>query len=382
MVTLVLLNSMGWAAFTAGAALAPRTDINPALLYWQAFSIYPVLTNAEAKLLIEPNNGSPEARARLAARFENSFKLIDRAAQSTAPCDWGVDLADGPEAFVPNVAKIRTGANAAVLRAQVALSEGRDEDAVRNLLSIVAMARHTAVQGTLVQAMIQVAIEDMAYTFAAANIGNFDAAAVSTLERQLASAPGRKSVADAMQFEKQCFFEWFVKQMEQIRAAHAGNEAAAAAAVKTLWSRLFSDKSFPDLWAQAGQSSEGLIAYCAKTEILYDELLRFTSASPAELKPAGNEMRERLDASGNILAQTITPNIVRARSKEMETVARLEMVRAAIAFKLRGGVGFRSVHDPFGNGPFAMTQQSEGFELRSRLADYGFKGTLAFGKTP
>jgi hypothetical protein len=377
MLTLVLLSSMG--AFTAGAALAPRTDINPALLYWQAFSIYPVLTNAEAKLLIEPNAGSSEERARLAARFDNSFKLIGRAAQSTAPCDWGVDLADGPEAFVPNVAKIRTGANAALLRAQVALAEGRDEDAVRNLLSIVAMARHTAVQGTLVQAMIQVAIEDMAYKFAAANIGKFDAAALSTLERQLASAPGRKSVADAMQFEKQCFFEWFVKQIEEIRAAHPGNEAAA---VKTLWSRLFSDKSFPDLWAQAGQSGAGLIAYCAKTEILYDELLRFASASPAELKPAGNEMRERLDASGNILAQTITPNIVRARTREMETVARLEMVRAAIAFKLRGEVGFRSVRDPFGNGPFAMTPQPEGFELRSQLADYGFKGTLAFGNNP
>src|SRR5262245_23523103 len=79
-----------------------RTDINPALLYYQGFSLKPDLTQADHDYLFtnEWRNQTFDERAgKLIASYKNSFKLFYRAGKSEVPCDWGLDLSDGPEAF-------------------------------------------------------------------------------------------------------------------------------------------------------------------------------------------------------------------------------------------------------------------------------------------
>jgi hypothetical protein len=38
----------------------------------------------------------------------------------------------------------------------------------------------------------------------------------------------------------------------------------------------------------------------------------------------------------------------------------------------------QSISDPFGRGPFEFLRREDGFELRSKLADHGYKGRGLF----
>lgn len=46
---------------------------------------------------------------------------------------------------------------------------------------------------------------------------------------------------------------------------------------------------------------------------------------------------------------------------------KLLMVRAALAERVQGPGGYKSVGDPFGDGPFERREVSGGYELKSKL---------------
>ena len=82
-------------ALNTTSAVPPRKDINPALLYWQAFSLFPELDETESALATTEIVGDVSAEERaVAARFDASFVFILRARTQKTPCDWGIDLAD------------------------------------------------------------------------------------------------------------------------------------------------------------------------------------------------------------------------------------------------------------------------------------------------
>ena len=73
-----------------------RTDINPALLYYQAFLLAPEpMSDADWDYLGRKpgrNKSSRNDSARFVAGYDNEFKLVREAAQQKVPCDWGIDL--------------------------------------------------------------------------------------------------------------------------------------------------------------------------------------------------------------------------------------------------------------------------------------------------
>src|SRR5687768_17700402 len=65
---------------STASAIPPRKDINPALLYFQAFSQFPELDEEESKLLTSSAMGDVSAEERgVARRFDAVFKLLHRA---------------------------------------------------------------------------------------------------------------------------------------------------------------------------------------------------------------------------------------------------------------------------------------------------------------
>ena len=123
-------------AMDTASAIPPRQNINPALLYLHAFTQFPELDESESMQLGRESTGDVSAGEReLAARFNASFTLIVRARTFRTPCDWGIDFADGPNAIVPNMRKIRTAANAVWHRARVALADG-DQGRARDELCV------------------------------------------------------------------------------------------------------------------------------------------------------------------------------------------------------------------------------------------------------
>src|SRR5262245_49890840 len=98
--------------------LEPRTDINPAVLYWQGFSLYPEFAKeVKPGLLAEPPTLPLSEAEEPLKKLDRTFQFLRRAAQMKVRCDWGIDLSDGPETVIPNLVKIRQCYQAAQVRA-------------------------------------------------------------------------------------------------------------------------------------------------------------------------------------------------------------------------------------------------------------------------
>src|SRR5436853_5975610 len=85
-----------------------RTDINPALRYYQAFILAPDLAPADRDLLFDRDwrgQKLPEKFGELMGRYDTQFRVVREAVHATVPCDWGIDLTQGPSALLPHLAR-------------------------------------------------------------------------------------------------------------------------------------------------------------------------------------------------------------------------------------------------------------------------------------
>lgn len=315
------------AVWIAGTALAvpPRKDINPALLYFQAFNKFPDLDEEESKLLASDAAGDLSAEEKaVAQRFDSAFKLLHRARTMKAPCDWGADIADGPHAFTPNFIKIRTAANAAVLRARVALADGQQAQARDELLAASVLGRNTAVGASLVGTMIQVAVDGKILDFIAAHFDELQPQTRAELAAGLNAAPLRQTVADAMANEQAGFCDWLADKLESFRAKEK-DDAKVLDQFRALVAGTFKDESdLADRIIEAsGETSAGVIRYIKGVEPIYARALTIARASAGDIRRQTAEFERAINATTNLLAKAVIPNVGKARAAELKFEARL-----------------------------------------------------------
>jgi hypothetical protein len=103
-------------------------DINPASLYYQAFLLAPdPMSDADDAYLYSKEGLSqplPERYGKIYAGYDNEFKLVRQAAWTTVPCDWGIDLSEGPATLLPHLARCKAVAQAARFRVVWSLDHG------------------------------------------------------------------------------------------------------------------------------------------------------------------------------------------------------------------------------------------------------------------
>jgi hypothetical protein len=128
----------------------------------------------------------------------------------------------------------------------------------------------------------------------------------------------------------------------------------------------------------AGNTSAGVIAYTREVIPFYGIMQSLATAPPQSLANETERAFVLFEGSTNLLVQTIIPNVGKARRYEIETLARLAMLQAAVAYKKNGMTGLNSVRDPFGESAFELHPVERGFELRSKLNQYGLSGVLMF----
>ena len=318
--------SLAVVAFNPVYAIPPRTDINPALLYFQAFNKFPELEAAESKLLATAAAGpvSDEERA-VASLFDTPFKLLRQARTMKAPCDWGSDIADGPQAFVPNLIKIRTAAHVASFRARIALADGQQTQARDELLAVSALGRNAAVGSSLVGTMIQVAVDRMVLDFISAHFSELKAQTRADLAAGLNGPPARQTVADAMANEQAGIQDWLIGKLEEFRGTKT-DDAKVLDQFRGLMADTFaSETDLADRIIEvAGGTPAGVIAYIKRVEPFYAQSLRIARASESDIKRETDEFEKAINNTTNLLARVVLPNIVRARTRELEFEARLK----------------------------------------------------------
>jgi hypothetical protein len=381
-------------ASVVGQAGEPfRTDINPALLYYQAFLAAPEpMSSADMDYLFSPaarTQPLPERFGKLFSGYDNQFKLVRQAAQAEVPCDWGIDMSPGPATLLLPLARAKAVMQTARFRVMWELQHGQQTEARDDLLAAMALARNLSRDGTLISVLVQVAMEAIASCTMAENFGRFSPETLQEFIAGLDALPARGTVAASMQTEKLYFHDWLVRKVMEIKADSAGDETKAMAAIHKLVVGAAgpdeADKNQPDIWTRvltaSGGTSDGFLNLLNRQSQYKDRFAAIASLPYAEFESQyaalSNEVGKSMDPF------LFLPALEKSRARELRIDATLAMIRAAVEYKLHGDAGLQAVNDPCGQGPFGFERfffngVDRGFKLTSAFDMLGNKAVLIF----
>jgi hypothetical protein len=214
-----------------------RTDINPALRYYQAFLVAPNVSEAELDYLATNNLWSQTMPSKFGAivnRYDPEFKLVRQAANSTAPCDWGVDMAEGPAVLLPHLARCKAVMVGARYRVAWHLQHRQQAEARDDLLAAFTLARNVSRDGTLISVLVQIAAECIGSDIIAENFGKFTPETLNEIIQGIDAAPARGTVAASIGFEKIAFHGWLVRKILELQKANPGDDASVMAGVRAV----------------------------------------------------------------------------------------------------------------------------------------------------
>jgi len=396
------MKSIGLAAVVLAGAMAGargeqlRTDINPALIYYRAFQMIPDLSPTDRDYLFDNDwrgQKLPERFGELVARYDNEFKLVRQAAQATVPCDWGIDMSPGPATLLPHLASCKGVAQAARLRAMWDLQNGRQEDARDELLAAFALARNSSRDGTLIAALVQIAMENILCAAVAENYYQFSPEILKQVGEGFDAAPPRGMVAACIPTEQTFFHDWLLRKIQGLQKENPADDAKVMVGIHELVTGMVgagegeTNQVQTDLWGKvnraAGGTSEGVVKLLRQMAPLYQRLAVIMAAPQREYEDSIKEFSAEIQNSANPLVVEMFPAVQKCRPKEFGTLAILDMVRAAVQYKLNGEPGLKSVNDPYGQGPFAFERfvfegVDRGFQFKSAYDGRGYPETLIF----
>lgn len=374
---LTTLLALGASGLLGRAELPYRTDTNPALLYWQAFLQLPHLSDQETALLKNSRSYPLDKKyEELGSRYGFTMRLLRQATRLKSPCDWGIDLADGPETLLPHLAKAKGVATAARFRTRYFLEQGQESEAVQDLVGSFVLARHLAGDGTLISVLVQIAMENIVVATVAENYYAFSTPALQRILAGIDAAPARYTVSRSIGTGERCMGSWFTAKIADIRAQYPGDDAKVISAIRELLAGTMTDqqdyKQADAYIAAGGGTSEGLLALMKATEPFYNEMQALAALPYASFDAANNAFFAKVEISTNPFVRSLFPALNKARVKEFAAQAYLDMLRATVKYRLEGTDGLKKVNDPFGAGPFAFRRfvfedEDRGFELKSNL---------------
>jgi len=367
-----------------------RTDINPALLYYRAFLLAPNsmseadMTYLASKKAMEQK--LPERFGGILAGYDNEFLLVRQAAHARVPCDWGIDLGPGPNTMLAHLARAKAVCQAAQWRAVWALQHGRQEDARDELLAAFVLGRNAASDPFIIGALVQDTIESSHYATVARNFGEFSPETLKQLAEGFDAAPARRTMAACVPTEREIYV-WSLNEILALRKKHSNDDAKVMAGFRdggiVMAMNFIGETNFwPQLVAASGGNSEGVIKLLRQMEPLYPRLTELMTLPQPEYETQAGQFSAELGALKNPfvagLNSLLTGWVLGSqrhlfRATEFRVQAQLAMVHAAVQYKLHGDSGFKSVMDPFGNGPFGFQRfvfkgADRGFQVKSAYA--------------
>ena len=388
----ICLLSVILAGTVSGLRAEPyRTDINPALLYYQAFILGSDLPQADHDYLFTNQWQGQKLPARfgqLVESSDNAFKLVRRAAHATVPCDWGIDWSAGPYTLLPHLSRVKATVQMAQMRAMWELQNGRQDDARDDLLAAYALARNGSRDNSVIAVLVQFAGETIVYSTVAANFNRFSRETLKQLADGFDTAPARGTVANAIATTEQtCFSGWVEARIPELRKEYPGDDARVLDSFRDVFEDSGDGTRDTNVWLRivqaAGGTSEGFLKLVRDMKPLYSRVAAIAKLPPPEYEAQMKLFNADVQKSSNPLVQCVFPDFTKAGARQFATLTDQAMVRAAVEFKLHGKAGFQSVKDPFGNGPFEFQRfvfqgVDRGFELTSAYAGRGYPEAMIF----
>jgi len=354
--------------------------INPALLYWQAAAISPKLTDEQAGELRDTASGKkPIDPAKMEAlKLGAAGRILRKAAESTAPCDWGLMREDGPGMLMPHLSKLREMANIATAQAEVLLAQGKTGEGLDWLLVTHRIARHSGTGETLISYLVQASIEDLAVRAAARHCLGWDEATRHGYADRLKALPPLHSLQENYRGEK-IFADWFEglskfdgpvreEKLKEFFGADSGNNEEAAR-LKAQLQTLFTGDTFDKEIAANRAMTARIEATLGKP---------WKEASP-ELR----SLTEEVAHSGFVMVKSVVPAV----SSCLDRAGAIATLRTMLDVALQLGPGLdpssiANYADSFEGHPLQLKKGEDGALSLSALTQHpkGKTTELKLGK--
>jgi hypothetical protein len=397
---LICLSLLVLTGILPGARGEPlRTDINPALLYYQAFlEAPPPMSETDLDYFYSKAGQEqklPERYARIVAGYDAEFKLLRQAAQQKVPCDWGIDSNSGQEPQFPHWVRAKAAAQAAQLRAVWELQHGNETDASDDLLAAFVLGRNVSRDGSFIGALVQDAIEAIDVNTVAAHFGQFPPETLKQLVDGFDAAPVRGTVSAAMLSEKFDFHDVLVAKILEWQKAYPGNDAEVMAECHKIitetgitgWGDASGETNLEKVWEEAakaaGGTSAGLLKLVDDVQLQRQHLAQIMALPHGEYENQLEQFTAEIGKSSNPFVARVLGYAPARKTREFRAQAQLAMLHAAMEYKLHGEYGLNNVRDPFGNGPFHFRRfvfegVDRGFQLTSAYTGLGYPCALIF----
>jgi hypothetical protein len=376
---------------TSFGAFQFRTDINPALRYYQAFLEMPNLPETDhQELFVREWRGQPLDKrfGELVSRYDVEFRFLREAARAEVPCDWGVDLTEGPDALLPGLARAKAAAQVSRLRVMWHLRNGRQAEARDDLLAAFTLGRNVSRDGVLVSALVQLAIENITESVVLENFFQLQPETLQQIVDGINAAPARGTIAQCIPAERHSFHDWLLRKVEELQKETSGDGTKTLERLSELFAR-FGGEAEPDKEFAArvikagGATTEGVLGLIRELSPMYDRIAVLMNLPHGPFEEQLTQFMAEVDQNPNPLVPKLFKVFAKCRTREFAALVKQAMVRAGVEYKLRGEAGLRSVTDPCGNGPFAFRRfifegEDRGFELRSTYNERGFDEVLIF----
>jgi hypothetical protein len=353
------------------AAPPKPVAINPALLYWQAAAQLPKLSDEQAKELREIVQGKRPATP--VKEEESSVSHILRAAAtSTAQCDWGLMVEDGPAMVMPHLSKMREFANLAIVEGERALAQGKTAEGLEWFLHAHRMARHSGAGDTLISFLVQTSIETTALQAAARHCLGWDEPTRRDYAAKLQALPPLRTLQEGYHGEL-LFADWFQRLADN-------NETGKLQQMAAMFSVDASGAS------DQAKSAQKAVQALSVPDILRKELVtlralhhRIETAFGKSWKdglPEIEAVEAELKTTDSILAKLALPAFRSVHSTAFGLATRRTMLDMALQYvaKLDEATA-ATAHDSFAGAPLQLKKESDG-SLRLVAAEEYPKGKV------
>jgi hypothetical protein len=348
---------------SASADAPPDLGTNAASKYWQAFATLPQFTNAEGQKLNAEYLTMPlDAHAReIVTKAEYALQMMHRGA-ALPRCDWGIGYEEGIYTRLPQGPAARELSSLAGLRARLRFEEGRNAEAIDDIVAGMTLGRHVSLEGGFIIALVGYQIEHRAIETLALYLPKLKPGMIEDLKTRLDALPPFRSQATILRTDEQRTLDWFIDQVKGAKdkesllarlswidaAEGEGRDSAGKA-------RAFLEG--------CGGTKDGVLKFAEETRPCY-ELMAKKMDLPLEQFEKEFD-REAMKQAGNPVFKVFFPAIPKCRRAQARADVRRALLSAAFDVQLNGRDALKNHLDPVVGGPFEYVASQGGFELRS-----------------
>jgi len=352
----------------AGLSFAyPPDPDNAALLYYQAYLMYPQPDNATRDMVDQLATGKMAPNEQIKQYIKSCRATIDyaTAAADMQHCNWGLRYSKGFSASFPHLAQARDLSRLIIAEARIRAAEGAYRQGFDDCLTVLKLSQHIGDE-TIISFLVSIAVGGRANNCITDILGNMpaDLETLTWLKSQLAQMPTRVlSVKAALKTEKETALKTAqLENMDElIEALEPGaNKEAALKKIAELGGEAFLEKN-RDYYAKYMDSLQATLDSAMPYTRIYEELKKLSD------KPG----KDAVEDPGATLTAALAPALSKVYGNEVRAKTHSNAIKAAVEIyilkattgKLPGGLPVGLPKDLFSGQDFGYEKKSGGFVL-------------------